>query len=68
MQPPQQMLSHYYPPTSPPERRRVATFLAPTPPHVREGMEMAALRARGAARQRDEDARLAALEYKLSKY
>eukprot|EP00965_Chrysotila_dentata_P034873 1161107-Pleurochrysis_carterae.AAC.2 len=53
---------------SPRRTQHAPMFSAPTPPHVREGMEAAALQARALARRQAEEERLAALQYKLSKY
>eukprot|EP00965_Chrysotila_dentata_P238329 6202426-Pleurochrysis_carterae.AAC.1 len=44
------------------------TYSCPTPPFIREGMEVAALRQRAQLRREDDEARLAALQYKMSKY
>eukprot|EP00965_Chrysotila_dentata_P221462 6192395-Pleurochrysis_carterae.AAC.8 len=41
---------------------------APTPPHVRDGMELAVSKARADARRREDDKLYAALMYKVSKY
>eukprot|EP00965_Chrysotila_dentata_P158863 5247551-Pleurochrysis_carterae.AAC.1 len=54
---------------SPPRRsQQQQMHSAPTPPFVRDGMELAALKARAAARRQADEERMAALEYKLSKY
>eukprot|EP00965_Chrysotila_dentata_P227471 6196039-Pleurochrysis_carterae.AAC.3 len=59
---------HAESPLLPRRRQQSAIYDCPTPPHVREGMEIAALQACEAARRREEKGRLAGLQYKMSKY